>query len=387
MASISIPFSKFSVTQLKAMLCGAYPHIKSSHAFEAISSGLNFNTYSALLVTAEQASSSTVLHRELNLSKLIERLVQFGYPQIQGTAISQIVACLHAVTSEVKVTRNETEFPIEQQRRAATDLPSRLQALGLLPSQIAEIEIFLKGPPGIILVGGLPNSGKSTTAQVICNVATKLGVSSEYVGDIRDERAGSYAFAYASQKLQNGSKGVLIASMHTAGALEMLVRLESTNFNINLAEFHKLGLLNLLLINQTMVPTICSHCSPLVNRAENQKWKNAVNSLAVRFKLDTSQMFLHKEDGCPFCTKGFDGMTSVAEVIHVRRHLMQCYIDKGLDAAIDYWRSSSDGKLESAQMTGKSLSHHALHLALKGRIGVQTLDSRFHWFDEVLEER
>jgi type II secretory ATPase GspE/PulE/Tfp pilus assembly ATPase PilB-like protein len=132
-----------------------------------------------------------------------------------------------------------------------------------------------------------------------------------------------------------------------------------------------------LLVYQALVPKLCPSCchtsvesvnSPSVYKAVEQFRKMGANTKAMRWK---------RIGGCASCdSRGTIGLTVVAEMLMPEEDWL-CAIRDGKDLeALQVYLSKSDNRLDTPDMTGKTVFEHTLYKAQLGLVDARQC-SRF----------
>ncbi|MBH3329857.1 Flp pilus assembly complex ATPase component TadA [Pseudomonas oryzihabitans] len=242
-----------------------------------------------------------------------------------------------------------------------------LDELGFLSEQIALLDRLRRLPYGVILITGPTGSGKSKTLQVTLNTLhsetegtrhiltvedppeyplkanqSPLGHAETWDGAITntmrlDPDILMYGevrdLATAQAAFRGGMTGHLVFStLHTNNAVASLQRLIDMGADPSLVTDPALmsGL-----INQSLLPVLCSHCAlPLASQHEQL---NAALVERLTRVMDTKSVKL-QGPGCVHCRNlGVSSRTVVAEVLLPNQRFMQIFREKGASAAKTYW--------------------------------------------------
>jgi type II secretory ATPase GspE/PulE/Tfp pilus assembly ATPase PilB-like protein len=320
-------------------------------------------------------------------------------------------------------------FRVEGEKGA--DAPKyTLRTMGYTASQIALIERAAKGRRGLIIVAGIPNSAKTTLVQVVLEnfedredfkfvtlddpVEFKLpGVSHATIkavpGDA-EESAKLYTQAVeswlrgnldvlSSGEIRNWASGITavtaarigclgLATIHANSFMGIFERLTDPEIGLGMRAITSDGIMALG-IYQSLAPLLCKECATTSDNIPLALRKQ-VKAISERFGVDTSRMRFKggyiNGQACPNCKgRGTKGQKVVAEMFDPSNNeeflrLMRQGDDFGARAL---WRSMSDGKFDSADMTGKPVFLHALKDALDGLIDIRACErfGNFQTFD------
>lgn len=294
--------------------------------------------------------------------------------------------------------------------------------LGYSPSQVHLLEQSLVQMHGLIVIAGIPNSGKTTTARTclrhlpdrekkkLVNLDDPVeyiqdGVSHGVIGGkLGDdaERNANYASAIANWlrgnpnvlslgEIRDPASGVAaitaaevgclaLGTLHAYSGVGIIQRLSDPAVGLSLHSLTAPRILNLL-VYQALVPMLCP-CCKLPLSAMPAPVQERYAAVGRRFDVDVSGMhFRNRDDACPECRgRGTSRQEIVAEMIKPDRKLLSM-IRKGDDfGAEEYWLSTWDGRFDTPDMTGKTAFQHAFFKALHGLIDPSVVE-RFGLYD------
>lgn len=308
-----------------------------------------------------------------------------------------------------------------------TDLPTLTYAqLGYAESQRTTMLDVAKMPSGFTLFAGVTGSGKTTSLKTFVethpgngtmaiysmedpveyplrgvhqivlqrDISNKAGSMQIYnetvaslmradpdiviVGEIRD-----VATASAGQQIVETGH-MALGTVHAHLIPGIIPRLTNEEIGMSRDVLTNPNMLSLLAY-QALVPKLCSKCSltgaAAMERAvehdafqpgvsnEAQDLTELLHSVETRFHLDPAHLRFKNLKGCPHCShRGTKGVTVVAEMaIPDRRWLEFTRAGKDYEAMVHY-RQGSDGRLDSPDMTGKTVFEHTLYKALLGGV-------------------
>jgi type II secretory ATPase GspE/PulE/Tfp pilus assembly ATPase PilB-like protein len=298
--------------------------------------------------------------------------------------------------------------------------------MGYTSSQVAQIEEALKGRRGLIIIAGIPNSGKTTLVEAMLThfpnkekykfvtlddpVEFKVpGVTHATIKSIPgnpEESAKFYTQAMESWlrgnpdvislgEIRNGASGMSaittarvgclgIATIHANSQMGIYERLTDPEIGLAIRaitsdEIVALG------AYQSLVPLVCQECA-LSTEQMPLPMQSKVKAIADKFKVDTSKLrFSHGHIGgepCPVCNgRGTFGMKVVAEMYSPTEEFLKSLRAGDDFGARDIWLAESDGRFDSDDMTGKPVFLHAFKDALDGRIDLRSCE-RFGSFEK-----
>lgn len=260
--------------------------------------------------------------------------------------------------------------------------------LGYLEEQQLDIEMGLSKPNGVIVIAGVTGSGKTTSLaamireivsegegtikvitvenppeQFMRNVTqSPVGSKGDYadamkgalradpdiimVGEVRDKDTATLLIS----AVQSGHK--VLTTIHAPSGIGIVGRMRSLgvpNDVLGGGDFFS------ALIYQTLVKSVCPHCSiPLQEyqeqNSDNVKFEKLLKRLIMTVDdLEKANIRFINKDGCHKCHNGIKGRTVVAEVI-IPDHEMISYFASGQD--MKAWKHFRDNGGKSALTVG-----------------------------------
>jgi general secretion pathway protein E len=330
---------------------------------------------------------------------------------------------VHGTTVTMRIQRLGESLPIKS-----------LQEAGYLPWQMAELTRALRSKGGLMTFAGTVGSGKTISLALLMNMlppdvkiismedpvevempqvhqtsisrdlaggkessAMRTGVSAALRsafdhmiwGEVRDKETG----LVVRSVIDSGHSAY--TTTHAASALMVLDKYMSPIVEIPRDVLGTPGNIKLN-VYQALMPTLCS-CA-LDNEgfeaslsaqalAEHQAYMAEFNAL---YKPKSEGRYLRwlNPQGCEQCCnvdlpqlKGVRGRTVVAEMLAPDEHLCELILKGDKVAMHRYWRSSSDGDIESGNLAGKTALECAVHKALTLRnIDLRTIERQFESF-------
>lgn len=290
-----------------------------------------------------------------------------------------------------------------------------LPDMGYAHDQLSEFNEALLTAGGLILIAGIPNSGKTTTIkaaiEAVPNRDRKKFViaedPAEYVLDfashatiqagINDsDRADKYAamiagwlrgnpHVIATGEIRDGASGIAsitatevgcmtFASVHAASIIGIFDRLTEKFIGLDLKSITAEGKVKLLGY-QKLMPVLCKECRIPLSEMDLDTQKN-MRSIGNKLSVDVDKIFyrqIGKKD-CPCCEgRGVKGMTLVAEIYAPTPEFLNHIRNEDIFAAQQEWERLSDGCLDSPNMSGKRVLHHGFYKMLQGDLDPDTV--------------
>jgi type II secretory ATPase GspE/PulE/Tfp pilus assembly ATPase PilB-like protein len=309
----------------------------------------------------------------------------------------------------------------------------RFDAAGYAPSHQRLLRLAGRAGKGIVLLSGVTSSGKSTSLksfietlpglehkaiytvedpieyeiagahqiEVLRDIANDDETRRRYaevmralmrsdpdgvmLGEIRDKLTALFA-------LQIAETGHLaLGTVHAHLISNIIPRLTNDQIGVSRQALTGPNILNLL-VYQALVPKLCRCCALPTSMAlrVDPDAREIEEVLRRRFGLATAGLRWVRPEGCAACQgRGTFGKTIVAEMLQPDRVWLRHVRNNDDDAALQHFRSFSDRRLDSADMTGKTVFEHALHKALQGEIDVRNCEEfdGFERFEILPRER
>lgn len=272
-----------------------------------------------------------------------------------------------------------------------------LEGLGYLPKQITLFERMLRLPYGMNILSGPTGSGKSMTLKVVLHMLDVLTSGTKHILTIEDPPEYSidgegvnqtplvYDTTDPQAEIQAWSAGIsngmrldpdymmigeireffaAVAAFRGAMTGHGMWSTLHTNTAIGvLQRLHDLGVAPSLLfdpalltgmINQSLVPKLCTHCRRPFNEHRQELDPSLVERVERTCTTDT--VFI-RGTGCQHCRDGLSGRSVVAEVLMPNLRFMRVFREKGPAEARNYWVKHMDGITKHA---------HAIHRINEG---------------------
>jgi type II secretory ATPase GspE/PulE/Tfp pilus assembly ATPase PilB-like protein len=289
---------------------------------------------------------------------------------------------------------------------------------GYAPSHLRLLRLAGRAGKGIVLLSGVTSSGKSTSLktfietlpglehkaiytvedpieyeiagahqiEVLRDIANDEETRRRYaevmralmrsdpdgvmLGEIRDKLTALFA-------LQIAETGHLaMGTVHAHLISNIIPRLTNDQIGISRQALTGPNIINLL-VYQALVPKLCRACAlptPEALRVDADA-REIEEVLRRRFRVPTATLRWTRPGGCAACDgRGTRGKTIVAEMLQPDRTWLRHVRNNDDDAALQHYRSSSDCRFDSPDMTGKTVFEHALYKALQGEIDVRNCE-------------
>lgn len=198
------------------------------------------------------------------------------------------------------------------------------------------------------------------------------------IGEIRDTYTGD------GMKKATQSGHQVMTTVHAASALGIIERLKDFGITPNV-----MGSPEFLngLIYQKLLPTVCPHCSiPFQDIVGKSNASKTDLELAQRLgkvaDMNKHTIKVRNHKGCEHCKfTGVTGRTVCAEIVRPDFTMLKFFRDQDSIGAYQYWRSLSDGDLDSTNMTGKTALEHALYKMRQGLVCPYAVEDSFGHVD------
>lgn len=193
------------------------------------------------------------------------------------------------------------------------------------------------------------------------------------LGEIRSAASGRAAIMLAEIGC------LLFGTTHAHNCLGIFQRLIS--IGVDLYALTAPGIMTLF-IHQCLVPVLCPTCRiPLA--AMPDEIRLAMHALGTRLDVCVDGMYYQASNQhCRDCMgTGIHGRTVVCEMIQHDAQLLDFILRRDLYGAEKYWQSKSDGRYDTLNFTGKSSFYHAFVLAQRGIISPDEIGKFGFWDD------
>lgn len=306
--------------------------------------------------------------------------------------------------------------------------PRSLAELGYLPPQITVWERAITRLGGGILIGGVVNSGKSTTLQTVLSMmpewmeimtaedpvenlipntdqfSVSKSLNSEdgdpfiavkrqtkrmdpdavMVAEIRDRESASMFRDIA----ESGHRA--LSTVHAPSAIDMItLRLVSSELGIPREVIATPGFLNLL-VYQALVPKLCPCCSLDATAVYDDEYLDRIERL---FQISRATLKAQNPAGCEKCLRkglpelaGTKGRLPVAEMIEPTPKMLLLFRDaKNLELK-RYIRKMRTARFDEQDTTGKSALEVAMYHVAHGVLDPKEVERKFGTFEQYETE-
>lgn len=239
-----------------------------------------------------------------------------------------------------------------------------LQSLGILPSQIATLLSLMARPDGITLFTGVTGSGKSTSLTALLMLMFEMsnrrdniitvedpvefildGIYQIPVQDNGDPQERRKAYHSATEIIMRmDPDACMISELRDLTSIETAIDISLSGHKV-LTSFHVIGIINLLfrmahkglrketiadhnlvtgMVSQSLVKTLCPHCSIPVSEIQGKKADHLKRRLELgQIDFRTARI---RGDGCQHCRGGYVGRTALAEVAQNTEEFVNYYL-------------------------------------------------------------
>lgn len=308
-----------------------------------------------------------------------------------------------------------------------------LQKLGYTDQQVKELINISSRPVGSTIIAGTTGSGKSTTLK---NLIMFINAYNEYKlkiytiedppeykipgvtqipvirrknedyskkspfedpinacmrgdpdiimpGEVRDNITASLT----KKAIQSGHQ--VLTTVHASSAVGIIDRL--LDFGLSRSVLASPDFLTGL-VYQKLLAILCPHCSvkleDRVSLVNVDKDDLDIYDRLQRTVVDLD-LYIHnirlRGPGCEHCENlGVVGRTVCAEIVNIDLKMLELILEGKQIELMLYWRSLSDGKLDSDNMRGKTAMEHAAYKMLQGEVSPKDIESSFKPLDEML---
>lgn len=212
------------------------------------------------------------------------------------------------------------------------------------------------------------------------------------LGEIRDSATG----LLARQVAESGHS--VFTTIHAKGALGVFDRMASPAIGVPRDVLASPGIMRCI-VYQALLPVSCPHCRKGVEEyiETQQVGKEKADRLHAYFArlkrlydLDASAFRLRDPRGCEHCRKaelpelnGYAGRTVVSEMVEPDEQMLEYVLRADNVHLLRYWRSLSDGRYDTEDLTGKTAMECAIFKASRGVIDPFEIEGRFESFETV----
>lgn len=315
-------------------------------------------------------------------------------------------------------------------RLAPADVAASTKSFKELGYEASQTDLWnqaMQTPSGAVLIAGITGSGKSTTIKSFIELNPKLNQMSvttiedpveypikgahqiDFLRDLNNEAENSNKYKALLKGIMRGDPdAVMIGEAHDLDSANALIQIaESGHLGMATTHAHlltgiiprlsneRMGLsrqalcapnILTLLVYQALVPVLCSFCALTCDEVKGIAGVGRYLGHCESLGLGMRRLRWRNQNGCDECShRGTIGQTVVAEM-HIPSSEWLAATRAGLDAdAMEIYRSTSDGRLDSANMTGKTVFEHTLYKALQGQVDLRQC-SRFEIFERYVKD-
>ncbi|HEX4918659.1 MAG TPA: ATPase, T2SS/T4P/T4SS family [Limnobacter sp.] len=304
------------------------------------------------------------------------------------------------------------------------------EQLGYARSQIQDLKNASNTPSGLIIFSGVTGSGKTTSLKTFIETHPALGADAFYSledpveyplkgvhqipiqRDLINKQASMAKFSEVIAALMRADPGCVMmgeirdpasamaaqqivetghmacATVHAHLISGIVPRLTNDEIGMSREVLTNPNILTLV-VYQALVPKLCTNCRVngsiySRNYSDSEHIYDILGLAEQRFGLSRDRFFFKNPRGCSRCRgRGTVGLTVVAEVLAPDVNWLSLIRQSRDYDAVQYFRSKSDGKFDSPDMTGKTVFEHALYKALLGQVDLRVCErfDSFHRFE------
>ena len=297
-----------------------------------------------------------------------------------------------------------------------SDKTLALHEQGYSEDQQEAFKIALITSSGLVLIAGIPNSGKTTAIRAAIesvpnrsakkfvivedppeyildfasHASIQAGVNDEdrekkyeatiagwlrgnphviSTGEIRDRASGAAALTATEIGCMT------FATVHAGSIPSIFSRLTQRNIDLDINALTADKKIKLLVF-QTLVPKLCKACKIPLHEMDAES-KQQMQIISDNLNVDVSGVYFRRRGkvDCVCKGRGIKGKTTAAEVYAPSVEFLE-YVRRGdMLAAMREWQSLSDGRFDSPLMAGKRAVHHAIYKMLQGDLDFDTVRS------------
>lgn len=276
---------------------------------------------------------------------------------------------------------------------------SLARLLGMLPNYLKiqsiedPVELEIPNAYQKTVARDLLESGQDKAFLSAARAIYRSALDVLYLGEIRDTETGGIA----RQVVESGH--TVYSTTHARSGLGVIDRLASPQIGIPRDVLGAPDIVKLL-VYQALLPVNCPHCSKSPSEYveafgmtghdldDHHRYWDRVERL---FQVDRESYRMVDHHGCSHCRKegleelnGLDGRTVVCEMIEPDEQMQSLILDTSKKMEVhQYWRSLSDGRFDSMNMTGKTAMENAIYKATIGKIDPREIERRFKSFETI----
>lgn len=205
------------------------------------------------------------------------------------------------------------------------------------------------------------------------------------IGEVRDDVTGNLS----KKAIQSGHQ--VLTTVHASSAAGIVERF--LDFGISKSVLGAPDFLTAL-VYQKLLPTVCPHCSKtltdfLQSNEITSKDADLIKRLGTIIDIKKyPKIKIRSKTGCEKCDfMGIKGRTVCSEIIRIDLKLMECITEGKNIEFLKHWRSLSDNKIDSENMSGKTCMEHAVQKMLTGLVDPADVEDSFKPLTELYLEK
>jgi len=365
-------------------------------------------------VAAQEGSKDTQFNPEEMQHAMLDRHLTVNGQRRHFKLRMQTAACFpNSITIVMRV------LPVDSQ------VTRTLESLGYSQEQIDLLYRAQMQPSGVTIIAGTTGSGKSTTlACMLSDIhkrctgtkkiltaedppeytiagANQINLSTKRYADDPDKNSFAQAIKVAMRcdpdiimvgEIRDKKSSDLLSSavlsghqvlttVHAPSVLAIIERMINLGFERHVISMPKFVS---LLMYQTLVPIVCSHCRIPLEDFFNSHTDRLDKLLETRITAllerlggpeEKNQIYFARKEGCRYCRAGYTERTVIAELAAPDSQLLDFFRLGDLPGAYRYWRKTG----------GQTIMEHGVKKMLTGMVDPRSVENACGFLDKQEE--